>query len=64
MRQRSPAKGHRTGHYAINAPFGSNRNSHKRVYMGGDHIVLLHLQSCCGKVNVDGLKSKVLVIFS
>ncbi len=30
MRQRSPAKGHRTGHYATFAPWGSNRNSHKQ----------------------------------
>lgn len=30
VRQRSPAKGHRTAHYATFAPWGSNRNSHKQ----------------------------------
>ena len=29
MRRRSPAKGHRTGHYATNGRSGSNWNSHK-----------------------------------
>ena len=29
MRRRSPAKDHRTGHYATNGRSGSNGNSHK-----------------------------------
>lgn len=32
---RSPAKGHRTGHYAINGRSGSNWNSHKAQGIGG-----------------------------
>ena len=31
VRRRSPAKGHRTGHYATIAPFGSNGNFCQRA---------------------------------
>lgn len=31
VRQSSPAKGHRTGHYATSAPFGSNGNFCQRA---------------------------------
>jgi len=39
VRQRSPAKGHRTEHYATSAPWGSNRNSHKRIYTAFAHLL-------------------------
>lgn len=35
MRRRSPAKGHRTGHYATNGRSGSNWNSHNAQGIGG-----------------------------
>ncbi|MEN9532643.1 MAG: hypothetical protein RIQ83_1867 [Pseudomonadota bacterium] len=35
VRQSSPAKGHRTGHYATNALSGSNWNSYKAQGIGG-----------------------------
>lgn len=35
LRRRSPAKGHRTGHYATDGPLDSNWNSHKAQGIGG-----------------------------
>lgn len=45
VRRRSPAKGHRTGHYATNAFSGSNWNSHKIQGIGGkkkERVALCH----------------------
>lgn len=53
VRQRSPAKGHRTEHYATSAPWGSNRNSHKRIYIAFTHLLSLYPQARCDKVNVN-----------
>lgn len=56
VRQRSPAKGHRTGHYATNALSGSNWNSHKTQGIGEQkregaalchELAARHLPLCC-----------------
>lgn len=56
VRQSSPAKGHRTGHYATNALSGSNWNSHKAQGIGGKNergnslrhaLAVRHIPLCC-----------------
>lgn len=56
VRQSSPAKGHRTGHYATNALSGSNWNSYKAQGIGGKNergdslrhaLAVRHIPLCC-----------------